>query len=110
MPDAPAQRPITWQLFHSCSPASSNRVLHSVVAIAMHEGRVLLSPDELAEACGGTWENLPPDLYINNIRHVYRNTSADDLFVVHYDDWYLYKKSNVSEIPILIKQKNIRVW
>lgn len=73
----------------------------------MHEGRVLLSPDELAEACGGTWENLPPDLYINNIRHVYRNTSADDLFVVHYDDWYLYKKSNVSEIPILIKRKNI---
>ncbi|MFA6197307.1 MAG: GNAT family N-acetyltransferase [Sulfurimonas sp.] len=66
--------------------------------------QIYLSAQELASITGGVWKNLDEFLIIHEIHETYHYLQPNDMFVVHYDDWYNKTKSNEHKIEGAIKK------
>lgn len=66
--------------------------------------QIYLSARELATITDGMWENIDNDVIINEIHETYHYLQPNDMFVVHYDDWYNKTKSNEHKIKGAIKK------
>ena len=66
--------------------------------------QISLSAQELATITGGMWENRDNNVTINEIHETYHYLQKNDMFVVHYDDWYNKTKSNEHKIEGAIKK------
>ena len=60
--------------------------------------QIYLSAQELATITDGMWENLNEHLIIHEIHETYHYLQPNDMFIVHYDDWYNKTKSNEHKI------------
>ncbi len=65
---------------------------------------LFFSLKEIENITGGKWFNYNEEIKINNFIHIISQVNKEDIFIVHYSNWYDKNQDNEYDIPKAIKQ------
>ena len=65
---------------------------------------LFFSLKEIENITGGKWFNYNEEIKINNFIHIISQVKKEDIFIVHYSNWYNKDQDNEYDIPKAIKQ------
>src|SRR5574344_17019 len=65
---------------------------------------LFFSLKEIENITGGKWFNYNEEIKINNFIHIISQVNKEDIFIVHYPNWYDKNQDNEYDIPKAIKQ------
>ena len=59
---------------------------------------LLFNLESISNITGGYWTNITNEFKIDNFQHILKHIKQNDLFVVHYENWYNKNKNNEDKI------------
>ena len=63
---------------------------------------VMLTPAEMEAVTGGRWENLPPDLQIEEVEYIFHYLKKGDLYIVRHKKCHKIKAAIKKGVAALL--------